>query len=189
MSGLMSLVLKGSPAAAGNSLRLAAEVLDAVGGDRRIIDLYRSPVLPCRACARCADGNDCPLADGMAEIMGALAAADVLLIASPLHFTSLSAPLIAFISRLQPFWHARRRGAPPLPPRNRQGGLVLTAGSRYPDMFKPARSVAAAAFKSLAIPFVGMATADNTDTLPVVENAAALAAAHDLGTEIRRRLV
>jgi multimeric flavodoxin WrbA len=106
-----------------------------------------------------------------------LIAADFLIAASPIHFSSLSAPLIAFFSRLQPFWPARRRGEAPLPRRPRQAALAVTGGSDYDGMFDPAHSVAAAAFTVLGIPFAGMAAAGGTDNRPAGDNPEALAAA------------
>lgn len=179
-----ALVLNGSPSPAGNSMRLASAVLEALAADSDTVHLYDERILPCRACGQCAEGNACQIDDAVPGLLRRMAAADLVLIVSPLHFTSLTAPVIALFSRLQPCWRAKREGRDPLPPRRRAGGLAVTAGSSYPNMFAPARSVAAAAFYSLSIPLAGMATAANTDTLPVADNPAALAEARELAAKM-----
>lgn len=111
----------------------------------------------------------------MANIMRRLAEADCLVIASPLHFTSLTAPTVAFISRLQPWWCLKlSEGRKPPEGRTRWGALLASGGSKYDNMFRPARSVAAAAFRVLGLKFAGAAGAAGSDETPVGENAAAL---------------
>jgi multimeric flavodoxin WrbA len=159
-------------------------MLEVFGGEADIIRLYDSPVRPCRGCGGCAADPVCALDGDLADFPERLAGADCLLIVSPIHFASLSAPLIAFFSRLQPFWRARRRGRDLLARRPGQSALAASGGSDYPGMFAPARAVAAAVAKTLSIPFAGLAAAAGTDRLPVAENPAALAAAARLATEM-----
>ncbi len=189
MIPLRALLLNGSPDPAGQTMCLAGamlEVFAAAGVESKVAHLHDLPLLPCRNCGGCGGSREtdsarpCPLDDAADGLLGVLAAANFLLVASPLHFSSLTAPVIAFFSRLQPFWLAKKRGVPPLPPLARRAALIVTAGSDYPGMFQPARSVAAAAFNSLDIPFAGVAAATDTDRLAVAENAAALAEAATL---------
>ncbi len=182
-----TLVLNASPNPGGHTMRLADAVLAHLPGEWRVVHLYREAITPCLACGCCAEGGACPLPDSMPALVGALAACDFLLLASPLHFTSLTAPLIAFFSRLQPFWQAGKRGIALLPPKRRIAGLAVTAGAEYRDMFRPARSVAAAACNSIGAPLAGMATAANTDTLPVEQNPAALGEAAALAKAMLER--
>lgn len=175
-------------------MRLAGamlEVFAAAGAESETVHLYEQSVMPCRACGCCrgiADaggmyGTVCPLADAMPGLARSLAAADAVVVASPLYFTSLSAPVIAFFSRLQPFWEARGqgRGAPTAATGGcRQAALAVSAGAEYDNMFRPARSVAAAAFHSLGLHFAGMATAAGTDRIAAAENADALRGAAEL---------
>lgn len=197
MPPLRVLLLNGSPRAEGHSMRLAGAMLAvfaAAGAECEIVHLYEQALSPCRACGCCRKARDaggayetlCPLDDAMPGLARRLEAADAAVVASPLHFTSLTAPVIAFFSRLQPFWEARGRGGAVVMGGRRtaagrgQAALAVSAGSEYADMFRPARSVAAAAFNSLAFHFAGMATAAGTDRLPAGENAPALHAAEEL---------
>lgn len=177
------LVLNGSPHRDGNSMALADVVWKAAGHAGRVVHLYEENIMPCRGCGACAGGLCCPLSDAMPGLLAEIARSNVMLVASPLHFSSLSAPVIAFYSRLQPYWRHGAAIGPAARPATGpdRGALVVTAGSRYDGMFRPARSVTAAMFNTLGIHFAGMVTADNTDKTSVRENAAARAEARKLG--------
>ncbi|MCC8180818.1 MAG: flavodoxin family protein [Planctomycetes bacterium] len=178
---MRTLLINGSPHHDGQTMRLASEVLAALPGSKKCIHLYDRPVAACTDCGACRHSPLCPIPDPMPEYRELLEQADIILLASPLHFVSLSAPMIAFLSRLQPYWRALTRGAPLLAEKKRAGGLAVSGGARYARMFEPARAVTAAVFNSLGIPFSGMATADKTDTLAVGDNNEALAQARLLG--------
>ena len=175
------VTLNGSPRGKGNTMALAEAVLAAMRGEKTIIAVHAAGVLPCPACGRCAAGEGCALdgSDGMGAIRAALRGADRLIIASPLHFSSLTAPLVAMFSRLQPEWRKARSGAEA--ERDRKGALVVTGGSLYPNMFEAGRIVAAAVFRALGFVFAGMAAASDTDLLPAGENQPALERAGQLG--------
>lgn len=164
---MMTIVLNGSPRRGGNSVWMAGVFCGAVGGRAEVVHLYDEGVMPCVACLECARGRRCPLPDGMYGIMARVAEADCLVLASPLHFSSLTAPLVGFISRLQPWWHGTERlgGG-----RKRTGVLLVSGGAVYDNMFRPARSVAAAAFKVLGMRFAGMVGAGGADSLPIDGN-------------------
>ena len=192
MTALRILLLNGSPNPAGHSMRLARAMLDvfaAVGAKTVVAHLYDLALSPCRGCGHCRkaeSGGACPLADAAPGLIRSVATANFVLVASPVHFTSLTAPVVAFFSRLQPFWQAKRRGVRLLPELTRSSALILTAGSERPDIFRAARSAAAAAFNTLAIPFAGMAAAAGTDRTAAADNREALAAAAELAQNMVR---
>lgn len=159
-------------------MRLARIVSEGVEGEVEVVHLYDENIGPCRGCGGCASGT-CVLKDGMERIMRRVAQTRCLVLASPLHFTSLSGPMVGFIGRLEPWW--RNGWAGGNPGDVRFGVLVVTGGSTYGNMFEPARAVAAAAFRVLGVEFSGMATAAGTDAVGVEENGAALDEARELG--------
>lgn len=171
-------------------MTLARAVCEAVDGIVSAVNLYDAEIAPCRACGACAKGSfhPCPLTDGFPKVLDALLTSDAVIVASPLHFTSLTAPVIATYSRLQPYWAMQsddcRSGV-----RLREGALVVTAGSEYAGMFQPSRSVTAAVFNTLGIHFAGMVTAANTDSKPLVENTVALEEAQTLGEQMRKCMI
>ena len=170
------------------------EVFTAAGVEAGVRHLYELLLSPCRGCGRCRTADSgfpeslCPLSDAAPGLIREVSEANFLLLASPLHFTSLTAPAIAFFSRLQPFWQAKKWPAGPLSRLPRLAALALTAGSEYPGMFRPARSVAAAAFSTLAFPFAGMTAAAGTDRVAAADNLRALAAAARLARKMLQGL-
>ena len=163
-AGPRTLVLNGSPHSAGNTMALARLFLDSLPGDCETLSAYDSAVSPCTACGRCAVDGCCVIDDSMPRVWEKIALADCIVIASPLHFTSLTAPLVALISRWQSFWELRRLGGRgPLGDKRRFGVVVATGGSDYPNMFECARRVSLAGFATLGVEFCGMLSASGLD--------------------------
>lgn len=188
------LVLNGSPHLSGNGTRMAEwflEDLAAAGGarelfHREVIHLHDAGFRSCRGCPVCGGLDGCVLAaDGCADAMRRVLACDCLVLVSPVHFSSLAAPLVGFISRLQMIWDA----PPPSSAdgRDRCGALLVSGGSEYPGMFEPSRKVAAAAFRTMNREFVGMVAAPETDDVPVAENRDVREAVRELAERVRAR--
>lgn len=178
----VAVVLNGSPHRHGNGMTLAAAIVRAIGGGMDALHLYDMKIAPCRACLSCLEDGCCPIMDDMPAVLTAISGADYVILASPLHFTSLSAPLIACISRLQPLWRSPRRVLTPV--KRRIGALVVTGGGTYPEMFRPARSVALAAFNTLRTEYAGMLGVAETDRLSAADNPAALTEAEALAEKM-----
>jgi multimeric flavodoxin WrbA len=128
--------------------------------------------------------GECPLSQGdaFADVMRRVAAASYTIMASPVHFSGLSAPLVGFISRFQVYWGRDVSGMFP-----GAAGLTVTGGSDYEGMFLAARKVAGAAFATLRMPLAGMVGAGGTDALPAAENHDALARTDALAESMRTR--
>lgn len=183
-----TVLINGSPRENGNTMALANAVLSGIEGEKRCIHAHALRIVPCRACGCCAAGGVCVLDadDDMAAIRLALQNAERIVIASPLHFSSLTAPLIAAFSRLQPEWRVYHRARKHVETASPRGGaaLAVTGGGRYANMFEAARIVASAVFFTLGLHFVGMVAATDTDALTVANNPAALARAAALGKKM-----
>jgi len=125
----------------------------------KVIRAYEARVEPCVACARCEEDHvGCAvMGDGWNEVETALRSADALLIASPVYFMGLPAPLKAIVDRLQALWWYRERGGQVATNEGpfRRGALVLTAGGDGEGAFATARRVARAAFNTLGFDVVG----------------------------------
>lgn len=181
-----TVVLNGSPHREKSHGAAMAEYLThLLPGHSVRLDLYDFRVWPCLGCIACENGNECFMDDEMGRILHMLENTDCVLMASPLHFLSLSAPLVAFISRLQQLWMYRRAmGKSVFPPRRRVGALLLTGGGRYKGMFEPARAVAGAAFRALDMPMLGVVSVADTDSIPVMANKHMLIELRELATRI-----
>jgi len=101
------MLVSGSPRK-GNSewmLNRLAEHLRADGQEVDIILLRRASIKPCCGCLKCEDRRGfCRLSDGMNEILPRLAAAEAMVMASPVYFEMISGLLKNFIDRTCPVW-------------------------------------------------------------------------------------
>lgn len=167
------LAIHGSARPLGSSRRLMEEVIVGAKEARpdvreRVVRAYEARVAPCIACARC-EGEQVGCAvmdDGWSALETALRSADALLIASPVYFMGLPAPLKAIVDRLQAMWWYRERGGRVATNGGpfRRGALVLTAGGDGEEAFTPARRVAKAAFNTLGFEVVGTLLAGGQET-------------------------
>lgn len=95
------LILAGSPRRNGNSDMLIDAFVEGAKGHEIIrYDLYDMKLGGCRACNGCwnSKGN-CVFKDDMAAIQESLEEADVLVVATPLYWSMVTAPLKAVIDR------------------------------------------------------------------------------------------
>lgn len=105
------LAISGSPRKGGNSDVLCDEFLKGAaeaGHETEKIRLAERKIGPCMACYGCRDTHVCVLKDGMAEVLEALKAADVIVLASPVYFYSVCAQMKAMIDRSLPDYLAIR---------------------------------------------------------------------------------
>lgn len=102
------LVLSGSPRKGGNSDLLCDEFMKgAVESGNTVvkINVAQKNISPCSACYYCRDhAGECVCKDDMAEILQNIIDADVLVVASPVYFYSISAQLKAVIDRTVARW-------------------------------------------------------------------------------------
>jgi multimeric flavodoxin WrbA len=100
------LILKGSPRKNGNSATLADQVFAGAkkaGAEVESIYLSGLEINPCDACDACQGGNDgCIVQDDMQTLYPKLENADVIIIASPIYYFTITAQIKAFIDR----WYA-----------------------------------------------------------------------------------
>lgn len=101
------LVINGSPRVKGNSDLLCDEFIrgaEEAGQQVEKISLYEKKIAPCRACYTCFKTGACVQKDDMAEILEKAEASDVLLLASPTYFLTMSGQMKVMIDRLLPKW-------------------------------------------------------------------------------------
>ena len=101
------LVINGSPRAKGNSDLLCEAFIrgaEEAGHQAEKISLREKEIHPCRACYACFRTGRCVQRDDMEEVLEQAAAADVLVLASPTYFLTMSGPMKVFIDRLLPKW-------------------------------------------------------------------------------------
>jgi multimeric flavodoxin WrbA len=122
------LGISGSPRRGGNTdilIHTALEVMAAEGLETEFLSLADHPVLPCTACGGCftGEGGRCvqkdPAFDGMIE---KFAAADGILIGSPVYFGSATPQMMSLLDRVG--YVARRR---PELLRRKAGAAIVVA--------------------------------------------------------------
>lgn len=100
--GIMS-----SPRIGGNSDLLLDQALKGAQSAGALVEkiiLDRLKISPCKEIYHCLIDGTCPLKDDMQGLYPKILAADAVIIATPIFFYTVSAQLMAFISRCQAFW-------------------------------------------------------------------------------------
>ncbi|MGM9635846.1 MAG: flavodoxin family protein [Candidatus Avispirillum sp.] len=101
------LIISGSPRKGGNSDILCDEFMKGALESKNEVTKIRAAdenIAPCRACYACKDSGVCAVKDAMADILEKIIAADVIVLASPVYFYSVSAQLKALIDRTVARW-------------------------------------------------------------------------------------
>ena len=175
--------LSGSPRMGGNSEVLLYEFLRGArskGADTKIIRACDLHAAGCDHCDACILTGECTLFDDVASVYDGIAAADGLVVASPLHFMSVTAQLKAVIDRAQANWVRKHViKSPPLgDDRPRQGFLIAVGGRKGEKVFDPIRATVKAWFATLDVKYSGELLLPDTDDLGAAQrNSAALAEA------------
>jgi len=145
------LVILSSPRK-GNSTYAAKKFAKSLKGKKTYIDINRLDIKPCKACNKCADNFTCVYKDDAPALIKQAGEADFVIVAAPVYFTGVPAPLKAFIDRNQSQWEKymgpeSRVQSPegktqPTThnPQPKTGIIILTAGHNKAKYFRPAES-------------------------------------------------
>lgn len=120
------LILKGSPRERGNSATLADQLAEGAreaGAQVESVYLHSMDIRPCDACDLCREAGNCIIEDDMQPLYPKLAAADAIVLASPIYWFSLSAQLKLCIDRWYGFQGNRWQEVG-----HKQFGILLTYG-------------------------------------------------------------
>ncbi len=155
------LGIGGSPRRGGNTDLLLAEFLrgaESQGAETKTIVLNSLRISPCQHCDACFEAGICRIKDDMQSIYPELEAADVIVLAAPMHFMGLSAQTKLMIDRCQSLW-ARKYilKVPPLGAEadKRRGFFIAVGGTKYASLFQGAITVVKALFICLDITYAG----------------------------------
>ncbi len=134
--------------------RAAAEELSARGFDT--VQIYVSDdIVHCRDCGLCTDGQ-CSMDDAMGRIYDEFARADLLVLATPIHFSGPSSLIKTVLDRFQPYWYNRD-----MPHPSAAMGLVC-AGSDRPR-FGPTECIFRAFCATVGMKWLGQMEFAGTD--------------------------
>lgn len=134
--------------------KAAAEALEALGYDA-VIAYASDDIGHCRDCGLCEDGV-CAIDDAMTPIYAEFSEADLLVLATPIHFSGPSSLIKTVVDRFQPYWFARD-----MPHPSRMIGLMC-AGSDRPE-FRHTAGVFRAFAAMLGMEWMGHLEVSGTD--------------------------
>ena len=182
------MALLGSPRRGGNTDILLTEALDSAAGQgvnwQRIVvrDLKFSPCLEINACQ---ETGRCPIEDDLSGLYPKIAAAKVLVLATPIFFYGPSAQLKAVIDRGQAYWSRKYILKEP-PPENPGRGFLISAGaSQGKKLFDGLLLTVQYFFDALNFEFTGRLLVRGVDESgAVARRPEALAEARALGREM-----
>ena len=128
------VVLSGSPRRNGNTDRLAAAFVEGAQSTGKNVTLFRTAdmdISGCRGCNRCFDTKGvCVQTDDMSVILDAIKQADILVLASPVYFFSVSAQLKLAVDRTYALMNAELSV--------KKAALLLTCGDDTEEVAKGA---------------------------------------------------
>ena len=174
-----TLIFNGATRRHGDTAALIDAFTSALSGRVDVVDCHAPGLSPCLDCRACQRAPGCVIDDDMQAVYPLIERADNIIIASPIWYSALSGPLMSAMSRLQPFFYARRRGEPGLSGRVRRGGVLLCGGGSGDA--EPAMALARWLLRAMNCREILPAVASlDTDRLPAALDARALAAARAL---------
>ena len=125
------LIIIGSPRKKGNTYQLAQAFLKGAqeeGAQVRVVDLAETRIQGCLDCSGCEKTGRCVQKDGMEEVYEAIGDCDLLVLATPIFFFSLSAQLKAVLDRLHSYALSIHYQFPP-----KECVLLAVAGDKDPQ--------------------------------------------------------
>lgn len=172
---MKTLIINGSPRKSGHTVALIKEMTAILKGEIKIVDCYTANISPCIDCRYCYNKKGCSIKDEMQDIYEYLVDCDAVIIASPMHFGTISGKAISVCSRLQSYWssrHIRKVDKDNLKPK--YGALVITAGGNWPNIQILAEGVADYIFDHTETQQIGSVYAKETDKYPAKDNVKAV---------------
>jgi len=150
------LGILGTPRRGGNSEILLQAFLEgaaAGGAEVEEIRLRELKISPCQELYHCFKDGTCPIKDDMRGLYDKLVAAEVVALASPVFFYSVSAQAKAMIDRTQALWSRRHVLKKDFPGGNRQGVLLAVGATRGRLLFVGLRLTAKYFFDAINVSY------------------------------------
>lgn len=138
------LGINGSPRIGGNTDILLDKVLEGARSKGALTEktiLNELKFSPCQECADIKDDGGCILGDDMQQLYDKIRTTDVLIIASPIFFGSLTAQTKMMIDRFQCAWKAKFVLKKDIGYKKVKGAFISVEGSDRKDFFENAKSI------------------------------------------------
>jgi len=138
------LGINGSPRIGGNTDILLDKALEGASGKGAKIEkviLNKLKFSPCQECENVRDDGSCIVEDDMQSVYKKIDAADVIILASPIFFGSLSAQTKMMVDRFQCLWRAKYILKTVTTKKKKKGIFISVEGSTRKDFFDNAKSI------------------------------------------------
>jgi multimeric flavodoxin WrbA len=184
------VAINGSPRRGGNTELLLSELIrgaESKGAATFIIILNNLNVSPCQHCDACLLTGQCRIQDDMQAVYRQLESTDRIVLASPLHFMSLTAQMKAMVDRCQAIWARKYQlKIPPLGERRERRGFFLSVGGRkVADGFAAAKVTVKTLFRTMDVAYTGELLFPGVDERgAILKNPEALQAAYLAGQKL-----
>jgi len=190
--GMKVLGICGSPRREGNTELLLREFLRAcrdAGAEVEEVFLRDLKITPCLEIYACRKDGRCPIHDDMEALYPKLVEADVVALASPIFFYSVSAQAKALIDRCQAMWAKKYLLQQPIAPAKpqRKGVFLAVGGSKGSKIFDGPLLTMKYFFDALDVTFYRSLLFKSIDSKgEILQHPTALAEAYALGKEATR---
>jgi multimeric flavodoxin WrbA len=184
---LKILGIMGSPRINGNTDLLLDEALKgarSVGADVEKITVDKLKIAPCRECYGCLKDGNCVIRDDMTGIYPGLLAADVVIVATPIFFYTVSAQLMLLISRCQALW-ARKYVLKNLDVPVKKGAFIGVGATKGTKLFDGPKLTVNYFFKAINAEYTDELLIRGVDKKgEIKDHPEYLAAAYELGKKL-----
>jgi len=166
---MKTIIFNGSARKNGDTAFLVHSLTSQLSGDVQIIDCCGPHIAPCRDCRFCKSTLQCSIDDDMQHIYGHLADCDQIVLASPVHYGTLSAELLKTASRFQIYSSAMIFRREQLSLHAKKGAVLLAQGGS--GGAEQAYETAKIIFRSIGISNVfPMICSKKTDSVPASQD-------------------
>lgn len=131
------VILKGSPRKKGVTNTFVNEVFKDIDCEIKEYEAYYNDIKPCIDCRYCfSHEEECVIKDEFQTMMADISEADLVVLASPLHFSTFTGKLLSMISRMQLYYAVKYHFKKPLPFKDKYALSIICGGNNYPTMFE-----------------------------------------------------
>jgi multimeric flavodoxin WrbA len=123
---MKTMIINGSPRKEGNTAALINEMKKYLKGEIAEISAYYDGIAPCTDCRYCWENAQCAIRDKMDLIYKD--DFDNIVIASPIHMSNLTGPLVSAAGRLQVYYASKKFLNNKIRIKRKNGILILTGG-------------------------------------------------------------
>jgi multimeric flavodoxin WrbA len=127
------------------------------GAEVKTLRLNTMKIAPCNHCDKCLEAGECDIKDDMQTVYQEMEQTDVIVLASPIQFMGITAPMKAMIDRCQCLWVRKYvlKMAPLGDQRERKGFFISVGGTKLKNLFEPSLVMVKTFFRILDIDYAG----------------------------------